>query len=477
MSGTAGWAAAYRAYDDATLEALAGAGPVRRAAKDVAAGRVGTAAVGSDDVTIEVDGTPVVLDRAGPAAARCACPAAGTCKHVLAAVMWVRDEVSRTSDEDGVVGPEPVATPPDPLAEVLALDPRALLKEAGAAAVREAAAADDPGLRWEVEGGVLVLGLTALGVTCRWVAGAGFAEMVSDLPGRRRNAVHLLALAALRAEHGAPLPWPGTASVPGTSATDVGPLLDAVDATLHHLLATGLSHLTGSSTERLQAQTVSARTSGLPRLASQLRSVTGTLALIERRDHRADVGDALAALARTHALVAALRATADGTGDPAVRRALEGRLRRDFDEGTELRLLPVGLRTGGPPGAAPAASPCRRGTSTRAGWCRRCSRVPTAATPRSRCRPSWVRVPCGRGRPHPPASSSAAGCSSVPGCPTTVASPWAAAPARGPARSGPRTTRAWRRSGRPTGTPSPTSCAPAPGSPAARPTPSCSVRP
>lgn len=340
MSALQRWAATYAAYDDATLEALAGAGPVRRAAKDVAAGRVSLASAEADAATLDVDGTTVALDAGGPASARCGCPAAGTCKHVLAAVMWLRDDVSQVEDDAAA---EDEASAPDPLAEVLALDAQALLKEAGAAAVREAAAADDPGLRWEVAGGVLVLDLTALGSTCRWVAGAGFGGMVSDLPERRRRAVHLLALAVLRAEHGVPLPWPGAVTPSSGAPADAGPLLDAVEATLHHLVATGLSHLTSSSTERLQAQTVSARTSGLPRLAGQLRGVAGTLALLERRDHRADVGDALAALARTHALVDALRATADGTGDAGVRRALEGRLRRDFDEGTELHLLPLGL--------------------------------------------------------------------------------------------------------------------------------------
>ncbi len=340
MSDLPRWVGAYRAYDDATLEALAGAGPVRRAAKDVDAGRVAPVTSTPDEVTVDVGGAAVVLDAGGPASARCACPAVGTCKHVLAAVMWLRENGSTPVEDDARSA---VTDAPDPLAEVLSLDPQALFRGAGVAAVREAAAADDPGLRWEVAGGVLLLELTAIGVTCRWVAGAGFAGMVSDLPERRRRAVHLLAVAAVRAEHGVALPWPGAVVEPSGAAADAGPLLDAVAATLHHLVSTGLSHLTASSLERLLAQTISARTSGLPRLAAQLRTIAGTLELLERRDHRADVGDALAALARTHALVEALRATADGRGDPGVRRALEGRLRRDFDEGTELHLLPLGL--------------------------------------------------------------------------------------------------------------------------------------
>ena len=342
------WIQAWRAYDDDTLTALANAGLLRRAAKDVEAGKLRWLEQRSDGGTAQADGQQVQLDARGPQQARCDCPAPGMCKHILGAALWLRSlEPAATPATSPATESAAAPAAPDPLAEILALDPAALFKAAGAAAVRRAAAmASSTAVEWRRQEAVLVMELGDLGQSCRWVAGAGFAGMVSEVPARERKAVHLLALAALRSALGRPLAWPdgvGCAPAATADAAEAGlqpnetAFLEQVRATLHELLAGGLSHVGPQTSARLLALNMSARGEGLPRLAALLRNLGGIADLLVRRDHRAQERDALALLSQLQALCDALR---EARGE--LLAALRGRVRRDFTDQATLDLLPLG---------------------------------------------------------------------------------------------------------------------------------------
>lgn len=341
------WYDGYRAYDDDTLATLANPGLLRRAAKDVEAGKVAWAEQGAESGVVAADGQRVQLDARGPQQARCDCPAPGICKHILGAALWLRAlEPAASGSAAGTASAGQQETPApavaDPLAEILALDAAALFKAAGMAAVRRAAAAASSVVEWRVQGGALVMDLPELGASCRWVAGAGYAGMVSEVPAAERKAVHLIAIAALRSAHAQPLAWPeGARPAPVEDTARLGEreraFLLQVESMLEELLTGGLSHVSELTSARLLALNMSARGEGLPRLAALLRNLGGTVDLLVRRDHRAEERDAFALMARIHALCAAL---ARAEGELAV--ALRGRLKRDFDESAALDLLPLG---------------------------------------------------------------------------------------------------------------------------------------
>ena len=162
------WTHAYRAYDDDTLATLANAGLLRRAAKDVEAGKVQWQRQGEADGVLLADGQQVQLDARVPQKAQCDCPAPGLCKHILAAALWLRALPEVAADTQApAVAPAGVAPPDasaeasaplpplaqtDPLAEVLALDSAALFKAAGVAAQRRAWQALPCGVEWRVQG-------------------------------------------------------------------------------------------------------------------------------------------------------------------------------------------------------------------------------------------------------------------------------------------------------------------------------------
>ncbi len=338
------WQAAYRAYDDDTLVALANAGLLRRAAKDLEAGAIRWLEQQDAGGTVEVDGQQVRLDARGPQQARCDCPAPGVCRHILAASLWLRalPPAEAATQTEAAPTPRPEV---DPLAEILALPDAALLKAAGKAAMRRAAAMAIRGVEWRTQGGALVIDLPELGTTCRWIAGAGFAGMVSELPAGERKAIHLLALALLRQAHGQAPPWPTQVEEqePSRQATRLGErerdFIGQVESMLHELIDGGLAHIGMQASARLLALNMSARGEGLPRLAALLRNLGGTIDLLIRRDHRAEERDALALMGRIQALCDALR-EAD---DAELAGLLRGRLQRDFQTSDEaLELLPLG---------------------------------------------------------------------------------------------------------------------------------------
>lgn len=355
--------AAWRNYDDDALAALASAGLLRRAAKDVEAGKVGWA---EDDLaggTIVADGQRVQVAAGGPGAARCDCPAPGICKHILAAALWLRTAPPQGAKSAADDGPAPVAPPAVPatpaapqdsdvLADVLALDQAAVFKAAGIAAARKAA-----GLLQEVEdaaiavqGTVLAITLPGLHLVCRYVAGAGFAGMVSAAEPRLHKALHLLALISVWRAHGHAIAWPSAigadpAAGPGQDVSaamnaDERAFLTQARALVHELCAGGWSHVGDIAAPQLRALATSARVESFPRLAGLLRGLAGTADLLARRDFGADERQALRLAAEITALAEALERA--GPADAALVARLRGSARRSFDTGATLELLPLG---------------------------------------------------------------------------------------------------------------------------------------
>ena len=88
------WLAGTAALDDDALAALANRGLLRRAAKLVDA--VTLASADAKAVEVDCEQFRVRLLPAGPAAARCPCPVAGVCVHLVAAWLWTRTVAAGT---------------------------------------------------------------------------------------------------------------------------------------------------------------------------------------------------------------------------------------------------------------------------------------------------------------------------------------------------------------------------------------------
>lgn len=336
------WRDVYRSFDDDSLATLANAGLLRRAIKDVEAGKVGWQDQAGG--VLLADGQAVRLDGGGPQKGRCDCPAPGICKHIVAASLWLR---ALPADENGQADAVPGTV--SVLDEVLGLDGAALCKQAGKPAARQALAwlADSAEVQCDSIGARLQMHLPALALSCSYLRGAGFEGMVSETPAGIRKALHLAALACVWRAHGRELPWP--AGLEGAAAEETTGLDNAellfvaqVQRLLDELYDNGLSHASALASGMLGALNMSARAENLPRLGAMLRTLGGTLDLLVQRDYQASERQAFEEMATIHALCAAL---AQATGESLQR--LRGRTRRRYDalqggQGEALELLPLG---------------------------------------------------------------------------------------------------------------------------------------
>lgn len=328
------WLAIYRNFDDDALGALASIGLLRRAAKDVEAGKLAWNGAPADaEGVVDVDGQLVRIGAAGPAKARCDCPAPGICKHILAAALWLRGMPQSAGD-----------CVADALAEVLALDPATVFKAAGGAATRKAGAlfAETGPATLRAQGGVLIIELPELDLVCRYVAGAGFSGMVSEASPASRPTMHLLAIATAWRARERQFAWPetGTALAADPHAGLLAPdrlFLARLRQVLLEVCETGWSHVSGIMPAQLRALGMSARVESFPRLAGLLRILAGTAESLAKRDFASDELQAIKLAVRIHALIHALEeANGDALAD------LRGRARRTFNGAAALELLPLG---------------------------------------------------------------------------------------------------------------------------------------
>ncbi|MFT4295970.1 MAG: hypothetical protein QM582_11230, partial [Micropruina sp.] len=348
MTGLPGWLAGYRLDDDA-LAVLANRGLVRRAAKEVARIELDSAADAA--VELRYTGAPparVRLLPGGPRQATCGCPVAGVCVHIVAACVWVREtspvELVETSGTSPVETHPPsvelVATQPDVAAELLALDPTAVNRSAGIAAVRTVAAGIEPTpTTIENRGGSLRIAWPGAPEIVA-VPGGGFAGML--VAGRHSDPVErawrLEALVRLFALHGRGWTWPDRVHSPDVVHPGQREAMTQARETIEALLRVGLARVGTDGVQRLTAAAQRARLAALPLLAILLTQAGGRAAAIAGRADDTSERQLLDALAGAWALAVALH----GCPPPLPSQLLGGR--GAGEEAETGVLLPLALR-------------------------------------------------------------------------------------------------------------------------------------
>ena len=342
--------AVYGALDDVALAALGNRGLLRRGRAELAAGRVESERGPADDgaaphpapetLTIRVGRPPipVTLTAAGPQDARCPCPVAGICLHVLAACLWMREAVNRggTAEDSGATevttGPTPPQTRPRPpeaaahesgsdpvLEEVLAWEPACVEKSLGAEArrrVQASLAGLDPArlaTGTEVTSAPGRLSITWPGAPeVVVIAGLGPRGMiVSGRHSPTANAAwRLQSVIRLFARAGRPWPWPDETT---TLSDRQRGALSTVATVIETIVSAGISHAGPRSAADLERLAQVSRLEGLPRLSRLLTSAAGRLRALAEHDDAVDEATVLSALAAAWSLTQALTAV---TGPP-----------------------------------------------------------------------------------------------------------------------------------------------------------------
>jgi hypothetical protein len=344
--------------DDATLAAATSQGLLRRAHRDVAAGAVRLRRQDADEALIETGDAVVTLRAGGLVAASCTCPSTETCRHILAAIILLRDvalpETNQTQRHRKPRAAATAAAPPasDPVTEITAYTKSQLAKLLGKALLARAEESLPP--PQEVT-------ITTRGATCvitfngrpevRYVAGLGIKGMLCKADPESARLLRAQALLAVRraharepAETGAAPRAPLPAKLPDTSA-----LLERAGGVLIEWALAGLAAAPLPLEDRLFDAAIAARAAGLYRLSAELRRLSEDVR--RRRERDAELGplESLRAAARAFALVEALkRSPADGS--------LRGHARDTFDSVGDLKLTGCGYEIWQTPAGARGAT-------------------------------------------------------------------------------------------------------------------------
>lgn len=323
------------AFDEAALVTLANAGLYRRAARDVADGKVAIVQTSGEAAIVEADGQRVEIDSLGPKAARCSCEARGICRHRIAAVLLLRSAPHDPADEIR----EEAAF--DPIEQLGGIGANSIERWAGKAAWRAALELADAPTTVTVEGDTISVGFATLPEAIRILRGQGLEGIVSKVKGARRKAYHAAAVLAAREHFGLDKPGEAAAQAPAKSALPDPDFLREVEASLADCVAFAFNLAPLPLEERLFALSVSSRADALPRLGRLLRALAAQLRLKRDRSFTFDPDLTLDTLVTAHALARALGGM-DVSTSPSRQRLLRGVHRQQFEPEGPLTLVGCG---------------------------------------------------------------------------------------------------------------------------------------
>lgn len=326
--------AAMQAFDDKALATLANPGLLRRAQRDLADGKVVLEASEGGNARLAVDGQAVEIGAAGPAKGRCDCSAAGVCRHLLGAVLLLRE--SAVEEVEGEI-----ASVADPLEIIAAIPLEEARKFTGRPGWRAALELLETAGEVEPGGTSVAVRFDELDEPVLILRGQGMAEIVSGASKAQKKAYHAAALLAARRHFGLSLESADAeeqAAAPTTSAPDPQ-FLARVQRALVDCAALGFNLAPLPLEESLFALSVSSRADALPRLASLLRSIAAQMRLRRQRSFSFDAGLMLELMATAHALSRAV-AKAD-PADPHF-ATLAGQVRREYQPLGDVELVGCG---------------------------------------------------------------------------------------------------------------------------------------
>ncbi len=321
--------------DDTALEILASKGLLRRAQKDLERG-VPISIEGEDATTLrlKVDQFIATIPEAGPAKAKCSCPAVGICQHILTAALFLKRPLPLESAVAETVLSPPVGQ------ELLALTRDQIEAWCGKANFRAALElASQPDIEIEAERG-LVVRFPGANAQCHYAPGAGLDGIIVSGNAKDERRIAAAAIIAFQRSQGITWDIPVVATAPLEESAGAPrsrrEVLAVAGQLFTEMLDNGLSRVSSASHQRLATLAVSAIGVNLPRLSLALRGLSDDCALFIARDARSDLGRLLVRMAHTHALCAALQ---QGGSDP--RPDLVGWHRTHYDAIGHLDLVGV----------------------------------------------------------------------------------------------------------------------------------------
>ena len=198
-----------RSHDAQALETLASRGLLRRAQRDLDSGKGELVSLEPGEASVSVDEHTVTLDAKGPLSSSCTCKAHGLCRHILLAVLLLREHFAKSAgDED-----KPVSSA---LTEVSAIPDEDIARFAGADWDKAVGlVADGLDVAVDDEGVNVTVRMKELNAQVTFIAGNALKGAAYKGPKTRKRLLVTSAAILLRQREGASPAGMPSASAPG----------------------------------------------------------------------------------------------------------------------------------------------------------------------------------------------------------------------------------------------------------------------
>lgn len=316
-------------HNDTALEGLTSKGLLRRARKDLEAGRVSVIEVSDSSAQVLADGQSVTIDQGGPSAAKCACPASGVCRHILLAILALQDQVNATNGEASV-GLTAVN-------EICALEQQTLENFAGADWEKAVTlVADGEPVEFHQNGTSVTVKLTNLKASVTFICGQSLNNAVYKGTKRVKRLCVTVCAVYLRQREGASTVV-GARSKLNTGPNIAAKFLQQAQTTIERAVSAILPGRSVIAHDLFFDLAISTRVEALPRLSSELRGLARQAEYASVRDVAFEPDVFLKNAARAYALLEALKVAPPGN------TVFTGTLRRDYKPHASIDLWMLGV--------------------------------------------------------------------------------------------------------------------------------------
>lgn len=316
-------------HDDSALEALTSKGLLRRAQRDLASGIGRVESVDDVKAIVAIDDLTIELDAKGPASSSCTCKAHGVCRHIILAVLLLRDQQDEASELDVVADTSDAAT------RICSLTDEQIAKFAGAdweSAI--GLAAEDTEITYEDEGINTTVRLTEMNASVTFIAGNDLKGAAYKGPKTRKRLLTTLAALAVRQRAG--LLVTDSTPIPTTSKRLSAAFIDQAQKTIERAVAATLPSRSLLAHDLLLDLAISTRCEALPRLSAELRALAKQAQLANERSVEFEPDSFVLDTSRSYALLEALRVKSTDA-------VLSGSVRRNYEKHQEVEVWPLGV--------------------------------------------------------------------------------------------------------------------------------------
>ncbi len=313
-------------HDDLALEALTSKGQLRRAQRDLASGHGRVNSVDDVRAIVSIDDMTIELDAKGPTSSSCTCKAHGVCRHILHAILLLRD----WQDE-----PDAKTDSPNAVTQICSLTIEQVVKFAGADWDRAIGlAADDLGVTFDEKGINITVRLAEMNAAVTFIAGNGLKGVAYKGPKTRKRLLTTLAALAVRQREG--LQVADGSFPPAASPTLSSKFIDQAQKTIEQAVSATLPSRSLLACDLLIDLAISSRCEALPRLSAELRALAKQAQLANERSVEFEPGSFLFDASRSYALLEVLSTCAP---DPI----LVGSVRRKYEKHKQVEVWPLGV--------------------------------------------------------------------------------------------------------------------------------------